>query len=277
MVIHLITAENRSAYRRELASYHLVRKTVFVDELGWELTVRDGLEIDEYDDERAVYAIGFDIHGNAAVSGRFRPTSDRSMLMDHFAHVLPSNIRPINDDRTWEVSRAFSVEYGQRHHNFQRKAACILATFEVAFAQGANRCVGYSDLRVLPFFDMMSMGMRLISEPMPYGQGDGVAYEIDLSREKLETIRRFWNLPNPAYIHLKPEDLHGKTPLERAQEIALIDPQRALLMPRPETGPARKRQRAHHYDRYADARRIKAIAKLQKGRQIINHTEGFSA
>src|SRR3546814_1790485 len=50
------------------------------------------------------------------------------MLTDHFAQTLPKDIRPINDGKTWEVSRAFSIEYGQRHHNFQRKAACILAT-----------------------------------------------------------------------------------------------------------------------------------------------------
>src|SRR3546814_8994071 len=85
--------------------------------------------------------------------GRFRPADDRSMLVDHFAHVLPADIGPINNAKTWEVSRAFSIEYGQRHHNLQRKAACILTTFEVALAHGADRCVGFFDLRVLPFFD----------------------------------------------------------------------------------------------------------------------------
>lgn len=277
VVIHLITAENRSAYKRELVNYHLVRKNVFVDALGWDLNVVDGLEIDEYDDDRAVYAVGFDVAGHVAVSGRFRPTDDRSMLTDHFAHVLPAGIRPINDSRTWEVSRAFSVEFGQRHHNFQRKAACILTTFEVAMAHGADRCIGFSDLRVLPFFDTMSLGMRLLGEPIAYGEGDGVAYEIDLTSEKLEQIRRIWNLPAPSYLYLKPEDLGALSPLERAQQIALMDPLQGQLLPRPATGVARKREKAaHHYDRYATARRMKAIAKLQRSRQGINHSEGFS-
>lgn len=277
VVIHLITAENRSAYRRELVNYHLVRKSVFVDELGWDLTLHDGLEIDEYDDHRAIYAIGFDIDGNVAVSGRFRPTDDRSMLTDHFAHVLPADVRPINDGRTWEVSRAFSVEYGDRRHSFQRKAACILTTFEVAMAHGADRCVGFSDLRVLPFFDSMSMGMRLLGEPTPYGEGDGVAYEIDLCEERLSRIRRVWNLPKPAHIYLRPEDLGDLTPIERAEQIALTDPLQAQLLPRKPTGVARKRLKAqHHYDRYATARRLKAIAKLNQSRPDVNHSEGFS-
>lgn len=276
-MIHLVTAENRDAYKKELVNYHLVRKSVFVDELGWSLQLSDGLEIDEYDDERAMYAIAFDVEGKVAVSGRFRPTDDKSMLMDHFAHVLPKDIRPINDGRTWEVSRAFSIEYGQRRHNLQRKAACILTTFEVAMAHGADRCVGFSDLRVLPFFDTMSMGMKLLGEPVPYGEGDGVAYEIALSTEKLESIRRMWNLPSPSYIYLSPEDLGDLSPIQRADQIALLDPAQAQLMPRRENGQARKRQEAHHYDRYATARRLKVIARLQRNRDTVNRPEGFSA
>src|SRR3546814_18123050 len=101
-VIHLVTAENRDAYKRELVNYHLVRKSVFVDQLGWSLNISDGLEIDEYDDERAMYAIAFDVEGKVAISGRFRPADDRSMLVDHFAHVLTADIGPINNANTWD-------------------------------------------------------------------------------------------------------------------------------------------------------------------------------
>src|SRR3546814_8878459 len=97
--------------------FRSVLKSVFGDQLGWSLNISDGLEIDEYDDERAMYAIAFDVEGKVAISGRFRPADDRSMLVDHFAHVLPADIGPINNAKTWEVSRAFSIEYGQRHHN----------------------------------------------------------------------------------------------------------------------------------------------------------------
>src|SRR3546814_17140328 len=67
--------------------------------------------------------------------------------------------------------------------------------------------LGFSDLRVLPFFDTMSMGMELLGEPIAYGEGDGVAYQIALTREKLEAIRRAWNLPSTSYIYLRPADL----------------------------------------------------------------------
>src|SRR3546814_16149394 len=112
-----------------------------------------------------------------------------------------------------------------------RKAACILTTFEVALAHGADRCVGFSDLRVLPFFDTMSMGMELLGEPIAYGEGDGVAYQIALTREKLEAIRREWKLPSPSYITLRHADLGDLSQLERAAQLALETPAKSQLTP----------------------------------------------
>src|SRR3546814_9889904 len=73
----------------------------------------------------------------------------------------------------------------------------------------------------------MSMAMELLGEPFADGEGDGVAYQIALTREKLEAIRRAWNLPSPSYIYLRPEDLGDLSPLERAAQMALEDPRSA--------------------------------------------------
>src|SRR3546814_11608380 len=98
--------------------------------------------------------------------GRFRPADDRSMLVDHFAPVLPADIGPIHNAKTWEGSRAFSIEYGQRHHNLQRKAACILTTVEVALAHGPVRCVGFCKLGDLPFSETMSYARCHLGQPI---------------------------------------------------------------------------------------------------------------
>src|SRR3546814_18287431 len=120
------------------------------------------------------------------------------------------------------------------------------------------------------------MGMALRGEPVAYGEGDGVAYQIALTREKLEAIRRAWNLPSPSYIYLRPEDLGDLSPLERAAQMALEDPAQAQLLPRHENGLVRKRQETHHYDRYASARRMKVIPRLHSNPPPVNHTEEFS-
>ena len=111
-VLHLITDRNRSLYEREIAALHRARKAVFVDELGWSLRVQDGMEFDEYDDERAMHIVGFDAAEEVAMAIRIRPADDRSMLQDHFSHHLPANILPFDDGATWEVSRGFCRERG---------------------------------------------------------------------------------------------------------------------------------------------------------------------
>jgi N-acyl-L-homoserine lactone synthetase len=233
-VIHLVTAQNRSAYQQELVKLYRMRKTVFVDTLGWQLDVRDGLEIDEYDDDRAMCVIGFDTEKDVAMSVRFRPTDDRSMLVDHFSRVLPAGIRPINDSKTWEVSRGFCVESGRRRRNLMRKAACMISPLEVALAAGVDRLVGFSDVRMLTFFVNIGWRLSQIGEAIHYGEGDGFAYEVEVSEEAIEGMRRRWGLPKPSYINLsaadRSVDVHSK-----AARIAAAVPAFAQLMPVPET------------------------------------------
>ena len=199
-VIHLVNSRNYDLYQTELAAMHHVRKSVFVDELGWQLTVRNGREYDEYDDDRAQYLMGFSTTGEVVMGLRFRPADDKSMLADHFADWLPDDIRPLNDGRTWEVSRGFCRERGVRRHNLRRKAACMIAPLEIALAHGIDRCVGLTDLRMLDFCYGVGWKLKILGEPTPYAEGVGVAYEIDVSEASVADMRRMWGLPDPAWI-----------------------------------------------------------------------------
>lgn len=250
-MIHLVTAKNRSAYEQELADLHRARKTVFVDQLGWKLRVIDGLEIDEYDDERAMFAIGFDVDGRVAMNGRFRPTDDgRSMLCDHFAHALWPDVGPINGRRTWEFSRALSLEAGVRRHNLQRKAACMLTPLEVALAAGVERYVGFADLAVFPFFIAMGWRVAFLGDPIFYGEGDGAAFSVEVSHEAVEEMRAKWSLASPAHIRLTPETLAGMPPLDHAAALAAQGHPLAGLMPQAEPEARRRldsrRRHAHN-------------------------------
>src|SRR3546814_1037025 len=148
---HLISKNNAALYQDEIRDLHQVRAEVFVNQLGWDLRVKDGLEHDEYDDARASNIIGFSTENRVVMGLRFRPTDDCSMLLDHFSHVLPAGIRPIDDGRTWELSRGFCIERGMRRHNLRRKAACMIAPLELAYEAGIDRCVGFTDVRMLSF------------------------------------------------------------------------------------------------------------------------------
>jgi len=201
-LIHLVTQANAHLYRDELRQLHAARKAVFVDELGWRLRTRDGLEYDEYDDDRAANMIGFAADGRVVMGLRFRPADDRSMLVDHFPHSLQPGTRPIDDGRTWELSRGFCVERGVKAHNLRRKAACMIAPLELALKAGMDRCVGFTDVRMLDFCYGVGWKLSLLGAPIHYGEGDAVAYEVEVSEAALADMRRTWGLPQPAFVEI---------------------------------------------------------------------------
>lgn len=237
-MIHLIDAGNRDLYRSEIADLHRARKRVFIDELGWDLPARGDEEWDEYDDDRAAQAVGFDCDGRVAMNGRFRPTDDgKVMLLDHFSHALWADAAPIAGRDTWEFSRALSLEAGYRRHNLRRKAACMLAPLEVALANGVRRFVGFSDLSVFPFFLTMGWRVRFLGDPVSYGQGDGAAFEVEVSTDSVESMRAAWDLPKPAHIRLTPEMVGDENPLAFAQRRFGSDPRWTELSAQRETAP----------------------------------------
>ena len=59
--IHVVTRDNRHLYGNELQQYFRLRHEIFVEERGWKDLYRpDGLEIDRYDNEHAVYLLAID-------------------------------------------------------------------------------------------------------------------------------------------------------------------------------------------------------------------------
>jgi N-acyl-L-homoserine lactone synthetase len=260
-VIHLVTSRNGALYDNEIKSLHRVRKTVFVDELGWKLPVIDGMEYDEYDDDRASNVVGFSTEGEVVMGLRFRPTADRSMLADHFSHVLSPGARGINDEHTWELTRGFCIERGVRRHHLRRKAACMIAPLEIALAAGIDRCVGFTDVRMINFCQGVGWQMNMLSPAVAYGEGDAVAYEVDISRAAVDRMRRMWGLPEPAYVEIV-ELIDGESNIRDA-EARLRDhnPRLADLAPSPDASalaglPSGQPATAdEHYASYVAARR----------------------
>ena len=71
-MIKIVTAENREKFARKLNAMFADRKQVFVDILKWDLPVTEGLyEIDQFDNDDAVYLLAIDENGAHLGSMRF--------------------------------------------------------------------------------------------------------------------------------------------------------------------------------------------------------------
>ena len=88
-----------------LDAMHRDRKKVFVDMLGWDVPVIDGqYEVDQFDDENAIYVVASDENGQHEGSIRLLPTTSPHLLGEIFPHLCNGPIPQAPD--IFELSRA---------------------------------------------------------------------------------------------------------------------------------------------------------------------------
>ena len=231
-MLHVVTSENRALYEREIEEFYRLRKAVFVDELGWNIPVQPGgLEIDQYDDARSIYGFSFDVNEQLTMACRYRPADDRSLLMDIFAHAIAPGTPDPTTDGVWEITRGICLESGGARHNQRRRACQMITPLELTRAAGGTKCVAFAEVRLLPLFIQMGWRVKLLGDPVDFGEGTGIAFEIDASDFAIAKIRRDFDLPEQGHIKLMPDPHDTRTVHERATEIALSSAVSASLLP----------------------------------------------
>ena len=103
-MIKIVTKDNAGRYVSDLHQMHRLRKMVFRDRLGWDVTVSGELEADEYDGMESIYLLSIDRYG--AVNGcvRLLPTTGPNMLRDIFPSFVTKAAVPCGE-QVWEASR----------------------------------------------------------------------------------------------------------------------------------------------------------------------------
>src|SRR5947208_322813 len=103
-MIRIVTKDNAERYVSNLLQMHRIRKTVFKDRLGWDVTVRGDVEIDEYDALGPSYLLSIDSFGTLNGCVRLLPTTGPNMLRDIFPSFVTKASVPCCE-RVWEASR----------------------------------------------------------------------------------------------------------------------------------------------------------------------------
>ncbi len=87
-----------------------LRATIFHQNMGWDVEVRDGLERDRFDDEGPVYLIHTDAAGHVDASCRLLPTTGPTLISEIFSDTMP-DAASLSSPAIWECTR-FCVNYG---------------------------------------------------------------------------------------------------------------------------------------------------------------------
>lgn len=103
-IISINPTQARRFDPRALDGMYRLRHSVFHERLGWEVSSRQGMEMDEYDTLDPVYLVargpGHEIRGCV----RLLPTSGPYMLRETFPMLLAGEAAP-NSERIWDISR----------------------------------------------------------------------------------------------------------------------------------------------------------------------------
>src|SRR6202051_3711752 len=93
-MIRIVTKDNTEHNVSTLYQMHRIRKAVFKDRLGWDVTVRGELEFDEYDALGPSYLLSIDRNGTLNGCVRLLPTTGPNMLRDIFPSFVTETAVP---------------------------------------------------------------------------------------------------------------------------------------------------------------------------------------
>ncbi len=189
-MIDMISPDKRWRYAAPLMQMHRDRKLVFVDSFGWRLrTPGSWLEVDEYDNDHAVYLMARDeASGDHRGSVRLLPTTGPHLLEGVFGTLCPHGA-PRADD-VWEISRLVTSPAGQpgtRVLAVHRLLA--LALVEFALLNGIRHYVLVAESQRVPALLSIGWRVRPLSLPTVYEDQTLEVLQIEVAAETGDRLR----------------------------------------------------------------------------------------
>lgn len=194
-----IGRDNRSGFVPYLAAMHRDRKTVFIDQLKWDLPVTGGeFEIDEYDRDDTIYLLVPDAAGAAAGhlgSVRLLPSEGPHLLGDKFAGLCADGVP--RGPQIFEITRMVTRPGLPRDAALRVRQHLSIAIIEYALENGIREYTMMTHMAFLS--NVIAVGWDC--EPLGLPQThDGVAIaalRVAVDRETLARLREQYEITAP--------------------------------------------------------------------------------
>lgn len=225
-MIHLVTHANRQRYALQIEQMFRLRHDFYVKERGWrELERADGREIDDYDDEDAVYLLHLDEAGEVDGSYRIRPTAHNSLLADKFRHLVADGEPPAGQ-QIWEITRFFLSPQARRAVGALRSAVSAELTAGLIEAAVRRRLTHYTlvcDTFFLPRLHALRWPFTHLGLPHDYREGTAMAVLIEAGPHVLEITRATMGLKRPITFEAAPVLRSDDYRISACEEIAALE------------------------------------------------------
>lgn len=153
---------------RSIAAY---RHKVFIELLGWDMPVQDGLERDQFDHEDTVYVMARNDSGAVCGCARLLPTTSPYLLSEVFPQLL-NGVTPPCSPEVWELSRFATVDFSAQTTNAMSQFSseiCVEllhASIHCAHQHGAKRLITVSPLGIERLLRRMGVHAHRAGPPM---------------------------------------------------------------------------------------------------------------
>jgi acyl homoserine lactone synthase len=192
-MILLINGSEKERYPHLMSGMHRLRAEIFHSRLGWDVSVENGLEIDQFDDENPLYLLAVDPTGTR-VRGTVRllPTTGPNMLRDVFHHLVPED-EMIESATIWECSRFAvdpSIEAPKDGYLISEATGELMAAvIEVGLLAGLTEVMGVFDARFVRILRAAGTPPLLVSKPQRIGSCLTYVGLFEVSEQSLHSIQ----------------------------------------------------------------------------------------
>jgi acyl-homoserine lactone synthase len=173
-MVEIVEGKDRALYPELFERLFKARYETFVLNRCWSLPTRCGKEIDQYDNDSAVYFVDFDEKGHLQGSVRLTPTLTGSLTADYYPHLSQGAVM-LRDPFVYEGTRymASSREKSARNNRLV-KARILGAMTEWAWSFGIGQVQTVIDAALFRSFKEVNSETFALGPAATYGGGKGV-------------------------------------------------------------------------------------------------------
>ncbi|MBD3677874.1 MAG: GNAT family N-acetyltransferase [Rhodobacteraceae bacterium] len=204
-MIVVLDALNREQHHSILDEMYKLRARVFRDRLGWDVEVRDGREMDVFDELYPAHVISMNDDGKVVGCMRLLQTTGPHMLSDVFSDILDGE-PPLRSSTIWEATRfcvdTNTLDQGRGRNSISYVTSeVMIGSFEYAMRAGIQDAVAVIDPvmnRVLKRSG--NAPYDYLGTPKQMGKVVAMAALMDCSAERVASIREFAGIQHDVFV-----------------------------------------------------------------------------
>jgi acyl homoserine lactone synthase len=188
-MIRIVTKDNAGRYVSNLHQMHRLRKMVFKDRLGWDVTISGELEADEFDGLGPNYLLSIDRYGTVNGCVRLLPTTGPNMLRDIFPSLTTKAAVPCGE-RVWEASRfAVSGNTVTAEAGLSRTTCeLLIGVLRFGLSYGISTIVCVVDVRMERILRRAGWQLERLGPARRIGKTIAMAGQLDVSAQILRQL-----------------------------------------------------------------------------------------